>query len=81
MKAARIFTLAIAAALVLLAGTFSAASAGRRVIRNAETTASVPAPVVDETPINPDTGVKIKPQNSPKNNPQGNLPPKKRFRR
>jgi len=64
MKSTRLHPITIAAAaLVLLSGMYFAAPAGPRVnrvvTRDAEVT-TTPAPVVDDTPINPDTAGRIK---------------------
>ena len=71
MKSARLpITTLAAAALVLLSGMYFAAPAGprmnRTVTRDAEVT-TTPAPVVDDTPINPDTAGRIKTGDSPRN--------------
>jgi hypothetical protein len=74
-----------AAALVLLSGMYFAASAGqgvnRVVTRDAEVTAT-PAPVVDDTPINPDTAGRIKSGNASRNfKPAAQQHQKKRINR
>jgi hypothetical protein len=82
MKAARLNILATAAALMLLSGMFYAVPAGprthRTVTRDAEVT-SVPSPVVDDSPINPDTAGKIKPRDNGRNVNPGKQPPKRRV--
>jgi hypothetical protein len=84
MKSARFQIFAIAAALVLLSGMYYAVPAGprvhRTVTRNAEVT-SVPAPVVDDTPINPDTAGKIKPRDNRRNDIPEKQSPKRRTNR
>jgi hypothetical protein len=84
MKTARLNIIATAAALVLTAGMFFNVPAGQRVhraaARDAEVT-SVPAPVVDDSPINPDTAGKIKPRDNGRNVIPGNQPPKRRVMR
>ena len=69
MKTTRLLTITIAAALLFLSGMLYTVPAGQRyrtVTRNTEVT-SVPAPVVDDTPINPDTAGKIKPRDNRRN--------------
>jgi hypothetical protein len=82
MKPAKLTTIAIAATILLLSGTLCAVPAGQRmhraVTRDAEIT-SVPAPVVDDTPINPDSAGKIKPRDIPKNEKPANKVPKRRM--
>lgn len=82
MKTIRLHTLATAAAaLMLLSGMYFAAPAGQRTHRTATRDAQVtstPAPVVDDTPINPDTDGKIRPGNGRKNTAPANKPPQRR---
>jgi hypothetical protein len=85
MKTARLHTIATAAAvLMLLSGMYFAAPAGQRthrtMMRDAEVT-SIPAPVVDDTPINPDTVGKIKHDNDQKNVNQVKPPLRKKINR
>ncbi|MBN1130822.1 MAG: hypothetical protein JXA71_17670 [Chitinispirillaceae bacterium] len=85
MKSARLHILATAAVLVLLGGMFYTAPAGQRVhrpiTRDAEVT-TIPAPVVDDTPINPDTAGKIKPRGNRGNaSLPDNQQPKRRSNR
>jgi hypothetical protein len=84
MNSARLHTIATAAVLVLLGGMFFTAPAGQRVHRPATRdveVATIPAPVVDDTPINPDTAGKIKPRDNRKNFPPEKQPPKRRANR
>jgi hypothetical protein len=81
MKTTRLLTLAIAAALLFLSGMFYSVPAGQRqrtVTRKTEVT-SMPAPVVDDSPINPDTVGKIRIRSDSKNNRPVNKPPKRRV--
>jgi hypothetical protein len=81
MKTTRLLTITIAAALLFLSGIFYSAPAGQRyrtVTRNTEVT-SVPAPVVDDTPINPDTAGKLRPGNGRNDAKPINKPPKRRM--
>jgi hypothetical protein len=84
MKTARLNIIATAAALVLTAGMFFNVPAGQRVhravTRDAEVT-SVPAPFVDDSPINPDTAGKIKIRSDSRNDKPINKLPKRRMSR
>jgi hypothetical protein len=85
MKTTRLHTIATAAAvLTLLSGMLFAAPAGQRthrtMTRDAEVT-TIPAPVVDDTPINPDTVGKIKREDGQKNVNQAKQLPKRRINR
>jgi hypothetical protein len=85
MKTTRLHTIATAAAvLTLLSGMLFAAPAGQRttrtMTRDAEVT-TVPAPVVDDTPINPDTVGKTKRSNDQRNVNQVKQLPKRRTNR
>jgi hypothetical protein len=84
MKSTQLFTITIAAALVLLSGVYFSAPAGQRANRTIPRGAvvtTVPAPVVDDTPINPDTSAKIKPRDNPNNNVPVKQPPRRRTLR
>jgi hypothetical protein len=81
MKTTLLHTVTIAAALLFLSGMLYEVPAGQRhrtVTRNPEVT-SVPAPVVDDSPINPDTAGKIKPRDNRGNVPFDRQPPKRRM--
>jgi len=84
MKTTRLNTIATAAAVLLLSGMLFAVPAGQRtrrtMTRDAEMT-STPAPVVDDTPINPDSVGKIKRTDGQKNVNQEKQPPKRRINR
>jgi hypothetical protein len=85
MKTTRLHTIATAAAvLMLLSGMLLAAPAGQRTHRtmtqDTETT-SIPIPVVDDTPINPDTVGKTKPADGQKKVNQVKQSPKRRVPR
>jgi len=85
MKTTRLPTIAATAAvLMLFSGMYFTAPAGQRTHRtmtqDAEVT-SIPAPVVDDTPINPDTVGKIKRADGQKNVNQVKRLPKRRINR